>query len=411
LTTKDSIVMAAPDLVAEYLRLALGEGWEAILLSDLVADSIPTHIIGSKVFLLLQGNERFVAKIGDHASLATEEIALKSLLDLARQSRTFPFDSINLPIPQVLIDLKPIDLAALITSFNGIHTLEVYRIQNNSQAVEEGLQRVLGILGEIGIAWPSIMARNIVLDYRRNKNDIVLCPVDWELGFYDIPYAQDSVQFYTRCIELLEESATFASDVLPYWSTRWPSPSELAAWSSPYALQGNISLDGDRDPRITTLKDLLLLPNRITDGQYFRLIQVLCSLCERKPTLYSVLFAADQLSEWAGLEFRIKCTLLSWYLQRADEALRDRLHLYIVRTAHQIFRYWRGGVKEEDTRVAIHTLIRHLQDEVDRLAMIKLGMGDWSKLLVDECRKFILEGTNVDAPTFRVLHYLEGGSQ
>ena len=374
-TLKDALALVAPDAITMELKSYLGRDWQINLVSDLVHDSLPSHIIGSKIFLAIDSTvkEKLLVKIGSYDELSREADVVE---EVAKHIGA-PSNDIVVPKSLGLIDLSQVRLSALLMSFHGLHTLEYFR-QTDPSLIPYYLRQVLAHLGNRNMAWPAIMARNVVMaDNFSNKN---LCLVDWERGWYDYDQAFKSQEFFIRCIELFEEACTFSDCTFPYWSKDWPPLEELAKSQSPLLLTINIREYGD--PRIRLFSERVMLPNSLSDGQFLRLIYVFTSLCECRATVSSPLFAADHISaQDGGLRIEVKALLLAWKFRQAGlNIYREEILTKIAEAGLRIHYIWRSEPNWSGRRIT--NVLTQLEDRLDFLGS-RITNGDWENELAE----------------------------
>jgi len=384
--TKDSFLLIHPEIIMSQIKNVLGSDSEIFYLCDLNTDSIPTPIIGAKAFLIQNKKQLLFAKVGNYDKL-TKEYETQKMVLKKNNGETNPGIRLLNPLDVVKINK---DLALLILPFCGLHTLEVCRHNNDVMGIIKGIQKISVFFLANDIVWPNLMARNIVRDYYTHQ----LCPVDWETGFWGRDKISENCNAYKRCIELIEEEATFAENFLPYWTTKWPKPLELVISKSNNPIFSRIAIQDISDPRIRALINKLGITENLSDSQFLRIIMLLCSMCECKAVIYSSLYGADQISEWSGQDFRIICTLLSWYLKVEANDFRtlSRFQNDIAMTGNCIYKIWRAGLDSEIESEVINNVIRKLNQKISSLAKQFLKTYAWKELLAEKAYDFIIDG-------------------
>jgi hypothetical protein len=380
---KDAMSLVSPDSVIRNITRLLGRGWQVALLSDLVKDTLPSHIIGAKAFLAKKAdiNSPIVVKVGLYKDLAQEVGFLKQLADRDRHLK-----GIATPVPIELIDLQFENLSAALITFNGLHTLESFRL-SSPNLIPSYLYNIMRSLASEGIIWPNVMPRNVVVGLPRTKP--YLCLVDWERGWLEPRQISEGPGFYLRCIELHEELSTFSHNTFAYWSEDWPRIEDLA--NSSHQLAASVNIGAHSDPRIRMFGEYISLPHIIGDSQFLRLIHVFANSCERSASLFSPLYAADQLSAWeGGLPTRLKAILLSWYLdQTGMQARRAEILDAVIRAGLQVHFLWRSQMSDLNARV--FECISALDDGLNSVGETILS-GIWEEAISDTCRNFVLNG-------------------
>jgi hypothetical protein len=401
--TKDSSFLLSADALAESLHSLLGAGTQVTLFTDLARDSIPSHLIGAKVFLLSQGVTRRVVKLGSLEDLLREREHITSARNALLRSRPVSGTvEVRIPEPHGIMPLPAHDMATLELEFCGLHTLERYRSVGQPQDIAAGLAVVLERLKGAGLVWPAAMPRNIAETISLQTGPC-LAVLDWERPALDVTNASSDVEFYSRCMELREESAPCVPNLLPYWSRRWPRPEDLDA--APDELRCQVDLTKKPDPRFAQLGESLQLGAIVSDAQYWRLIRVLCGACEPPLSMHSTLYALDHLSEWLGVEWRVDCSLLLWHLSGHPDQ-RLALCRLVAAQAERTYLQWRTASGTGDAQ-RIASVALETADIVDGLAEAVLARREWRPYVRDAAARFVVRGSSHTQEIYTVLCMLD----
>ena len=403
--TKDSSFLVSVDALTEVLRASFGADAEVVLFTDLVRDSIPSHLIGAKVFLVSNKLSRRVVKLGLHQDLLIESDHIENVRNALLRSHPLP-DALDVRIPEPyrVGEVVGLDLAILELEFCGLHTLERYRATGSVQNISAGLSAVVERLKRAGIVWPAAMPRNISEGVSL-KGELSLAALDWERAALDADAASRDTDFYSRCMELREESAPCLPNVLPYWSTHWPRPEELA--TAVHMQSCNIDLSRKPDPRFAQFAEMLHLGSVVADVEYWRLIQVFCMACESPLAIHSNLYALDHLSEWLGVDWRVECSVLLWYLTREHQEQKVKLSRVLTSGADRTYLRWRAINATSDMAHRDEQIVRKIAEAVDDIAESALTHREWRPYVRDAVAQFIAGRSRVEYAPLTVLCMLE----
>lgn len=404
MTMSDELPAPHPESAASAIREHLDGSYALTLMNDIALDTIPTHLTGSRVFLVTCGGRSEVVKLGPSSEIRAEA---ETLTTVGRHLAEIPTElsmPVRIPTYHEVRDFDGNkDVLALITSFHGVHTLEVYRVYAGEP--EQAMQGIIRRLGQCGILWPACIARNVVVqDPTSSRSALYL--IDWERSWTRPDKARTSQTFYQRSIELLEEASTTTAhgNILPYWSAEWPSADRLREWKEERPMQHYIHLAGHSDRRFRAMMERLDLPARVTDAQFFRLMEVFSDASERARTVSSLIYAADQISGCGGcFDLRVAFTILSWHLRRHSPVALAVLQCLLMATARRIHLAWRTIPLQEEARTAI----KGIEAEARRRLGTDLGyFSEPGRLneVENECRDFILEGRSLPPRSIRVLY-------
>jgi hypothetical protein len=368
------------NMATAALASALGGGLQFVLLSDLVADSWPTHIMGARVFLIEGYPKPAIGKIGLDSELRQEMSTLGGL----------PWLGGGIRLPRVL-DLRPVpgsDWSVIVLSFEGLHTLDSCRLPGSQTDPARVLRRVLSSLSDRGLFWCGLASRNIIVGDARSQ---CVSLVDWERGYERLqkPRMPD---IYARSIELLEETSTLLDGVFPYWARDWPTPADLRGERGAAPLLCMIEIGSRHDTRTMALQALLDLPLMVTDAQYFRLVESLCSLTERRRNLKSLSYAGDQIEYFGGLELRLRATLLARYLEiKQHDALWHMLSDLVIEAGFRLSRLVHSRSVGE-LEVGRANPFTELELGLAQVAISATASRTWWQEVVDTCREDVLVG-------------------
>jgi len=382
------------DMAIVALTSALGEGLQFVLLSDIVADSWPTHVMGARVFLIEGYGKAAIGKIGLDSELRKEMNTLGGLPWLGSEIRR----------PRVL-DLRPVpgsDWSVMVLSFEGLHTLDSCRLPGSQIDPARVLRRVLLALKDRGLFWCGLASRNVIMGEAKSK---YVTLVDWERG-YEWLQEPRTPDIYARSIELFEETSTLLDGVFPYWARDWPTPEDLRSEHGVTPLLSMIEVGARHDTRTTALQRLLDLPRMVSDAQYFRLIESLCSLTERCRNLKSLSYAGDQIEFFGGLELRLRATLLARFLEiKQHGALWRRLSDLVTETGFRLSRLVHTRSVGE-LEVGRADSFAELERALARVAIDATASQTWWQEVVDVCREDVLAGVGDTSCKHTVLAWL-----
>lgn len=381
--SKDSPFVQNFDTLLVHARSVFGG--EVRPLADVVADTVPPHIVGGKVLVMMSSDAPTIFKLGTIAAVRAEAATLQAVAALLREKKV-PYRS---PVALRLHYIDA-DIGALELPFFGHCTVESYRRTASATDALRMCKDIAAALGALNVMWLDIMPRNIVISNGE-------CPalVDWERGTAQIT---DANTYVGRCVQLMEEFWPVQPGVVPYWSVRWPTFPQLER-SRKTGI--DVDLVGLADPRLSALASELGVDMPTDLAEIFRAYRIFSALAHDEFAVRSMLYAADHLTEFAGLAFRAFASVLAWTLLRRDAlAAFHTLRRAIIASGDAIYVAWRLSDVGK-----IEAIVARLARKINNIGLRALGP-DYLSDAHAEARQYLTLGSRGFRERFEVLQWV-----